>query len=131
MAYRDILVHLDGGDGCQERTLATILLAQFYEAHVVGLCPLVQPVLPAYLRAYVSDEVLRQQSEAARDLAQSLKDQFETAVRRLGLAGEYRAEGCLEPDVARLLSAHARSTDLLVMGAYGHTRFRERVLAGC
>jgi nucleotide-binding universal stress UspA family protein len=93
---------------------------------VVGLCPLIQPVL----RAYVSDEVLRQQSEAARDLAQSLKDQFETAVCRLGLAGEYRAEGCLEPDVARLLSAHARSADVLVMGAYGHTRFRERVLGG-
>ncbi len=115
MAYRDILVHLDGGGACQERTRAAILLAQLYEAHVVGLCPLVQPVLPAYLQAYVSDEVLQQQSEAARDVAQSVKDQFETAVLSRGLAGECRAEGCLEPDVARLLSSHARSADVVVL----------------
>jgi hypothetical protein len=68
VAYRDILVHLDGGGACQERTRAAILLAQLYEAHVVGLCPLVQPVLPAYLRAYVSDEGFCQTKILARFL---------------------------------------------------------------
>ena len=37
MAYRDILVHLDGGGACQERTRAAILLARLCQTKILAL----------------------------------------------------------------------------------------------
>lgn len=115
MAYKDILLHLDESNECQERTRAAVSLAQNYEAHLVGFCPAVRPVVPAHVEVYMMSDIIQQQEKDAWKLAHEAKEQFQKAVSHLDLSTEYRAELCLEPELAKVLSAHARSTDLVVL----------------
>ena len=115
MAYKDILIHIDGTNECQERTRAAIALAKSHEAHLVGLSPAVQFILPAHVEAFMIRGVLQQHEEDAQKMAQSAKDQFERAVSDLDVSSECHVESCMEPELATLISSYARTSDLVVL----------------
>jgi len=51
---------------------------------------------------------------------------------RLGVKAEVTVLARTQPSVADVLASHARDrdADMMVMGAYGHSRLREAVLGG-
>jgi nucleotide-binding universal stress UspA family protein len=116
MNYKDLLVYLDESKSCDNRINAAIELAQTYEAHLTGLCAVVEPQLPGYVKATMFADMLAQQEEQARKRAEELAEKFTQKVRDAGLTVDCRMQRCLEPDLPRLIWTHTRYADLVVFG---------------
>lgn len=113
MALKDLLVHVDTDPRCQNRLEAAIGLAASHDAHLTGLFVLMPPQLPGYLRAEISDDILRHQAELAVAAAKRAEDTFNNAVRRANVKGEWR---CVEGTQVQTLSLHGRYSDVVIAG---------------
>jgi len=113
MALKDLLVHVDNDPRCQDRLEAAIGLAESHDAHLTGLFVLTPPQLPGYLRAEISDDILRHQAEVAVAAAKRAEDNFNNCVRRANVQGEWR---CVEGTQVQMLSLHGRYADVVIAG---------------
>ena len=113
MALKDILVHIDSTGPSPARLEAAIALAVAHEAHLIGVYVLTPPRIPGYVRAQISEDILRQQAEAALATAAAAEAAFNDAVSRAGVNGEWRL---VEGDPLPVLSLHARYADIAVIG---------------
>ena len=113
MALKDILVHLDNSNHSKMRLDAAVSLAAAHEAHLIGIYVLTQPRIPGYVRAQITEDVLRQQAESALETAATAERAFNDAVARAGVNGEWRL---VEGDPVPVLSLHARYADIAIVG---------------
>jgi nucleotide-binding universal stress UspA family protein len=116
MDYKTILVHLQDSEASRRRVTLALPLAAAFEARLVGLHVLPSPVLPAaYGEAAtaIGPDFLEAQRQAAAEVAARLREGFEAACGRAGVAHEFRAE---EMQPAYLIAQHARYADLTVVG---------------
>jgi len=113
MSLKDILVHIDRGNRCKERLEAAINLAAAHDAHLIGLYVLTYPHIPGYIRAEITEDVLRSQIEATRAAAASAEAMFNDHVGRAGIKAEWR---CVEGNLLPVLSLHARYSDVAIVG---------------
>ena len=142
MTYRSLLVLLDQDPLCAARSQAALQLAKTLDCHLVGVAPtgLIDLPITAHAAASLTDfaalawDTLREQAERATD-------HFRDACRAAGVKScetvidesekapslVRHAQGIAE---AMLSCAADLRTDLIVMGAYGHARWAERVLGG-
>ncbi|RAI56105.1 universal stress protein [Roseicella frigidaeris] len=118
MALKDILVHLDASPRAAGRLRLAADLARRHDAHLVGLF-VVDALLPAFAMADAGNsaplvgQVLDQLRADALRAGAGVEAGFRDAMRREGLAGEWRlVEGAL-PEV---LALHARYADLAILG---------------
>jgi nucleotide-binding universal stress UspA family protein len=113
MAYKTILVHCDTAPTCNKRIETAAELASQCGAHLIGLFLRSNVVLPAYLEAGISPDLIAVQERRGKEMAAKAKAAFEEVVRRSGVIGEWReAQG----DVYELAWLNARYADLTVMG---------------
>lgn len=113
MALKDILVHLDNSNHSKMRLDAAVSLAAAHEAHLIGIYVLTQPRIPGYVRAQITEDVLRQQAESALETAATAERAFNDAVARACVNGEWRL---VEGDPVPVLSLHARYADIAIVG---------------
>ena len=113
MALKDILVHVDSSNQSRVRLDAAISLASAHEAHLIAVYVLTQPRIPGYVRAQITEDVLRHQAELALETAAAAETAFNDAVARAGVNGEWRL---VEGDPVPVLSLHARYADIAVVG---------------
>ncbi|MGF1640046.1 MAG: universal stress protein [Rhodospirillales bacterium] len=113
MAFKDILVHVDSTARCPARVDAAIALAAAHGAHLTGLYVLTYPRIPGYVRGQISEDILRHQAEAIVGAAAVAEQQFNDAVARAGINGEWRL---VEGDAVPVLSLHGRYADVVVVG---------------
>ncbi|HUG38603.1 MAG TPA: universal stress protein [Candidatus Limnocylindrales bacterium] len=119
MGYKDLLVHLDDGPGCATRVAVALGLAARHGAHLTGLYTIGEGPLAAYVRAHVPAD-LRTRLEAETEArSEAVLADFRDAAERAGVAWETRTERTLDAPLARVLSVHARSADLVVLGQVG------------
>ena len=118
MAYRDILVHLDGARACAGRVEAAIGLAQRYEAHLTGVYPTAEPSLPGYMAGAMPIEVLQMQEKRVKDAANKGAAAFRQACERAGIKHEPRVVPCRDVEVADVLALNMRYSDLAVLGQH-------------
>lgn len=116
MAYRSILVHLDIDRGCPGRVAAAVELATRLDAHLIGLYPTAEYVMPAFAAGGLPAEVLAMQRRQAVARAESGLAAFREAAERGGAAHEARLEPCTDVDVPDVLSLHLRYADLAILG---------------
>ncbi len=113
MALKDILVHLDNSNHSKMRLDAAVSLAAAHEAHLIGIYVLTQPRIPGYVRAQITEDVLKQQAQSALDTAATAERAFNDAVARACVNGEWRL---VEGDPVPVLSLHARYADIAIVG---------------
>ncbi len=121
MGFKDILVHLDAGRNEAERIAVAVALAARHKAHLTGLFGFEpMPIVGlgagpggAYMDFQAIDLLLKDQREASMADAGRAESAFRTAATAAGISHEWRM---IEGDVARLVTLHARYSDLAIIG---------------
>ncbi len=113
MSLKDILIHVDHSKSCPERIRAALKLARLHDAHLTALYVMTKPILPGYIEAQLSQDVLDSQIEAVKRAAGEMEEVFKEAVAGSGIQTEWR---CEEGDLVDTLIMHARYFDLTILG---------------
>ena len=113
MALKDILVHVDSGEGSPSRIEAAIRLAKQHDAHIAGLYILFPMNLPPYVANEFPAEVLEMQKKRDEKELQESKQRFEALISDTGVSYEWRAE---QGHYEEVVCEHARYVDLLILG---------------
>ncbi len=118
MPFKDILVLLDDTKACEGRLKAALALAAAHGAHLTGLCVVLEPAIPEYVRVQIPREVLAEQRTGSQRRLDELVERYSAKAEAAGQSLECRRHYCQPPDLPELISLHARYADLLVMGQF-------------
>lgn len=113
MALKDILVHVDRSAHNGARLDAAVALAADHDAHLIGLHVLRRPVIPGYIRAEISEEVLKISDQLVAADAARAEALFNERIASAGVKGEWR---CVEGELLPTLTTHARYADIAIVG---------------
>jgi nucleotide-binding universal stress UspA family protein len=115
MPYRTILVSLNDIARVDAMIDAAAIIANAQDAHIIG-CYIVPAVTIYPEVGFVAPPALddTRQQYFKSNLA-SVKERFETMLRREGLKGEWRMLTSLYPSIAPMLLDHSRNADLIMV----------------
>ncbi len=118
MAFKSILLHLDGGTRDDVRLDAALMLAARDEAHLTALCtipPLANGPYAVYAIGAVQAiaDAEREYLAEARDKAEQLREGAEAKAKSAGVVFEWRVAEGFGEDIVPL---HARYADLAIVG---------------
>ncbi|MDV7339246.1 universal stress protein [Terasakiella sp. A23] len=113
MSLKDILVHVDHTRSCHERIRAALKLAELHDAHLTALYVLSKPMIPGFIEAQLSKEVLKAQADASKEAAKEIEELFNDLAAGTNVRVEWR---CVEGDLVEQVMLHARYFDLTVLG---------------
>jgi nucleotide-binding universal stress UspA family protein len=116
VSYKDVVVHLDGSQGCARRVDAAVGLASRHGAHLTGVYAMVEIELLHYIQKHIPPDVRANMAAEARTRAEAALKIFRTAVEPSGIAYEARIDHALDTTLVSVLSMHARYADLIVLG---------------
>jgi nucleotide-binding universal stress UspA family protein len=120
MAFKDILVHVDGSPRSAERVALSADLAARHGAHLIALYVMELPT-PAlfygdpsgFADARLVEEIIGKMRDSAKAEAARVEQAFNERIRRDAISGEWRlVEGAGSETVA----LHARYADLVIVG---------------
>jgi nucleotide-binding universal stress UspA family protein len=118
MSYKTLLVHLDNSRSCAKRIDVALDLAERFDAHLVGLFVMADPVVPTFVMAQMPSSTLESQRAAMRERADQALADFEERARRGGRSVESRRALAYAEDVPETIALHARYSDLVIMGQH-------------
>ncbi|GGF59977.1 universal stress protein A [Terasakiella brassicae] len=113
MSLKDILVHVDHSPSCKERIKAALKLAQLHNAHLTALYVMTKPMIPGFIEAQLSKEVIKAQVAASENAAKEIQTMFASITDGNNVPTEWR---CVEGDMVEQVMLHARYADLTVLG---------------
>lgn len=113
VAWKDILVHVDGGRQSDVRVEAAAALAAAQDAHLTGLFVHPLPHMPPHVMSQIPEGLLDEMAAARAAAAAKVGQGFTAAATRAGIASEWRTGTGDPTDVVAL---HARYADLIVVG---------------
>lgn len=114
MALKNILVHMDATDRCEERLHLAGDLAQRNDAHLSGLFVIPEFFYPVYGdAAYFPQSMIDSWEKEEQENAEKAEKTFQEFVNATGIHGEWRSE---QGPRDQVVSRHARYADLTVMG---------------
>jgi nucleotide-binding universal stress UspA family protein len=113
MEYKNILLHLDHSSGCRNRLETAFELARRYGATITGLFVVPNYVVPSYVEAQISVDLITDVTEKALARAtQTLAD-----YQRLADEANANMEAhVVEGQVIPILREHSKYADLLLLG---------------
>lgn len=113
MEYKNILLHLDHSSGCRNRLETAFEIARRYGATITGLFVVPNYVVPSYVEAQISVDLITDVTEKAIARAtQTLAD-----YQRLADEANATMEAhVLEGQVIPILREHSKYADLLLLG---------------
>ena len=113
MTIKDIVVH-QGDDAHADRRLAAgTALAKQFDARLTGVYVLGFPTLPGYVQTEMPTEIIEQTYREIRAMGEAKRKEFDAAMSREGVNGEFRL---MEGDVTDAVALCGRYCDLLVVG---------------
>jgi nucleotide-binding universal stress UspA family protein len=114
VALKNILVHMDATDRCEERLHLAGELAQRNEAHLSGLFVIPEPFYPIYGDgAYFPEDMIENWEKEEKENAEKSEKTFQDFVNSEGILGEWRSE---QGSLGQIVSRHARYADLTIVG---------------
>ena len=114
MAIKDIVVVLDlKNEGPAAKTAVEV--ARFTGAHLTGLAPMVEPVVPGYVTAPIPGDYLEASIRQSREHAESAAKEFEETLRVGGVNGDSAIVTVGDGAWGGMLT-RTRLSDLVVIG---------------
>ncbi len=113
MDFKNILLHLDHSDGCQNRLQTAFALAKKYDALVTGLFVVPDYVVPSYVEAQISVDLITDVTEKALARARETLSGYE---KMADAAGVNMDAHVLEGQVIPILREHSKYSDLMLLG---------------
>jgi len=134
MAYKDILVHLDTCNSCDERIEASVALAKRQGAYLKGVAFALKSSISTYLGVDIPTSLTEQQQEIVREAAESATALFEKSATEAGVPHDSEIIECGAAKAAGILAFHARHADMAFVGQpnpdEGSGSFQEALLEG-
>jgi nucleotide-binding universal stress UspA family protein len=112
MSYKTVLLQLDDGKACGERTQVAINLAQAFDAHLIGFYSVDPYPIPRYLRG-LGDAYEVWRKRLLRENREKAEAAFRERIAQARLRAEWR---CAEDDVLPAFQMQARYADLIIVG---------------
>ena len=114
MSFKNILVHVDTSERCEEHINVACDLAARTDAHVTGLFVIPEPFYPIYTDgAYIPQDLIENQEAESKAQCEAAEKKFQDLTAKAGAHAEWRSEqGPLSTVVVR----HARYADLTEVG---------------
>ncbi|MEM1050333.1 MAG: universal stress protein [Pseudomonadota bacterium] len=119
MPYKTILVCLTDTHNAERLTRFAAMVAEKFEAHLVGVHPGRQVVLHSSVGPYFTEDLLARLSEAEQEESNKLKEIFEGAIDGYSYSSEWRAFIARSEAMSDLLVEHALTADLIIMSQPG------------
>jgi len=113
MDFKNILIHLDHSSGCRNRLEAAFDLARNFDAQITGLFVVPDYVVPSYVEAQISVDVITDVTEKALARAREQLVDYQKLAEGAGVSMEGHV---LEGQLIPILREHSKYSDLLVLG---------------
>ena len=113
MDYKTILVHLDNSTGCANRLDVAIGLAREFDARLMGLFVVPSYLVPSYVEAQVSADLITEVTERAMARARDTVAEQQKVAEAAGVSLQ---TAVIEGQPIPLLREYSRYADLLVLG---------------
>ena len=113
MDFKNILLHLDHSSGCLNRLEFAISLAREYDAKIIGLFVVPDYVVPSYVEAQISVDLITDVTEKAIARAEETLAEYQKTADEAGVGMEAQV---LEGQVIPILREHSKYTDVLILG---------------
>jgi nucleotide-binding universal stress UspA family protein len=113
---KDVVVNLAGGPQEDAAASYAISMAKAFEAHVVGVGFIYEPVIPGSLLGGIPTDLIEAQREENTKAASAAIERFETAARDGGVSAETRLLDASIAGAADLFGRIARRFDVAVVG---------------
>jgi len=115
MAYKDILVLVDGSRSSDQRLGAAVNVAEAHGASLTGVYVMQRSTVPAYAEAQIAADVLEMHAKALQEAADQAEAQFNEKLASSSADGTWR---CVEGDPSDVAAHMGRRFDLVVLGQY-------------
>jgi len=113
MKYKNILLHLDNSSGCRNRLEVAFALAQKYDASLTGMLVVPTYIVPSYIEAQISVDVMTDVTEKALARARETVSGYQQLAEKAGVT--LQAE-VVEGEIIPILREHSKYADLLILG---------------
>ena len=113
MEFKNILIHLDHSSGCRNRLEIAFELARDFDARITGLFVVPDYVVPSYVEAQISVDVITDVTEKALARAEDSMAIYQKLADEAGVSMEGQV---LEGQVIPILREHSKYSDLLLLG---------------
>ena len=112
MKYKNILLHLDNSSGCRNRLQVAFGLAQKFDASLTGMLVVPTYVVPSYIEAQISVDVMTDVTEKALARARETVSGYQQLAEKAGVT--LQAE-VVEGEIIPILREHSKYADLLIL----------------
>jgi nucleotide-binding universal stress UspA family protein len=113
MEFKNILIHLDHSSGCDNRLDIAFKLAQKFDAKLAGLFIVPDYVVPSYVEAQISVDLITDVTEKAVARAKETLAGYQKLADDAGIKMEAHV---VEGQVIPILREHTKYSDLLLLG---------------
>ena len=113
MTIKRLLIHLDHSQGCDNRLQTALDLARRFDARLTGVFVVPDYIVPSYVEAQISVDVLADVTEKAVARAKEKLADYQARVSQSGV--EMQAE-VVEGQLVTILREHSKYSDLLILG---------------
>jgi nucleotide-binding universal stress UspA family protein len=113
---KDVVVNLAGGPHRDVAADYAISLAQAFEAHIVGVAFIYEPVIPGSLLGGIPTDLIEVQRDENAKAAKEAVELFEAAAQRARISSETRLLDASIAGAADLFGRIARRFDIAVVG---------------
>jgi nucleotide-binding universal stress UspA family protein len=113
MKYKNLLVHLDHSEGCLNRLDVAFAMARANDAQLLGLFIVPTYIVPSYIEAQISVDLLTDVTEKALVSANAEVDRYREMAAQAGV--ELQAV-VVEGQYIPILREHSKYADLLILG---------------
>jgi len=113
MKYKNILIHLDNSSGCRNRLEVAFALARDFDAELTGLFVVPTYIVPSYVEAQISVDLMTDITEKALARAEETVAQY----RQLAEDAHVKLQTeVVEGQIIPILREHSKYADLLILG---------------
>jgi nucleotide-binding universal stress UspA family protein len=113
---KDLVVNLSGGEPRDAAADYAISMAKAYEAHVVGVAFVYEPVIPGSLLGGIPTDLIEVQREENAKAAKAAVANFEAGARAAGVSAESRLLDASVAGASDLFGRIARRFDIAMVG---------------
>jgi len=110
---KNLLIHLDHSTGCQNRLQTAFALARDFEAEITGLFVVPDYIVPSYVEAQISVDLIADVTEKAIARAEETLEGYRKLADKAGVKMQARV---VEGQVIPILREHSKYADLLLLG---------------